>query len=173
LEILARYNVRATFFQCGANVLRLPHIAREVVAAGHEVGNHTYSHPQLHFRSSGFIKEELTRAQDAIRDTTAAQVRWFRPPLGLRWFGLVEAEQTLNLRRVLWTHGGNDWYDGPDRVVAACTASLRGGAILCLHDGRDLISAPEIENTVHAVERLVPGILEKGFSFLPMSNLVA
>src|SRR5215510_4614035 len=66
LEILARNRVPATFFQCGANVDRLPALAREVVDAGHEIGNHTYSHPAFYFRSAKFMEVEVSRAQEAI-----------------------------------------------------------------------------------------------------------
>ena len=65
-RILAEHNVPATFFQCGANVDRLPGIAREVAARGHEIGNHSYSHPYLFLRSPGAIEDELRRAQEAI-----------------------------------------------------------------------------------------------------------
>ena len=67
LEILAQYGAPATFFQCGANVDRLPEIARAVAARGHEIGNHSYSHPYLFLRSPGGIEGELRRAQETHR----------------------------------------------------------------------------------------------------------
>src|SRR5437588_8991599 len=80
LEILARHKIPATFFLCGANVDRLPAIARDIVAAGHEIGNHTYSHPYLFLRTRAGIAEELSRAQKAIHASTGATPRWFRAP---------------------------------------------------------------------------------------------
>src|SRR5579871_1788464 len=65
LEVLARANARATFFMCGRNVERLPEIAREVAAAGHEIGNHSDTHPRFDFHSRSFMREELARTQDA------------------------------------------------------------------------------------------------------------
>src|SRR6266404_616255 len=70
LELLQRHRITATFFQCGANVRRLPQVAREVCAAGHEVGNHTDTHPRLPFKSPGFIYRELARAQETIEQVT-------------------------------------------------------------------------------------------------------
>src|ERR1022692_3796925 len=70
LEILRRYKVPATFFHCGANVERLPSVAREVAAAGHSIGNHSQTHPLFCFRSPGFIEQELRRAQEAIQSHT-------------------------------------------------------------------------------------------------------
>ena len=66
LEILARHRVPATFFQCGRNVDRLPAVAREVRRAGHEIGNHSYTHPLFCFRSPAFMENDLRRAQESI-----------------------------------------------------------------------------------------------------------
>ncbi len=99
LEILARYRAPATFFQCGANVRRLPSVAREVAAAGHEIGNHSDSHPLLALKSPGFIYRELAAAQEAIEHATGVRPRYFRAPYGARWFGLRAAQQRLGLQR--------------------------------------------------------------------------
>src|SRR5688572_32292258 len=97
LEILDRFNVRATFFQCGMHVRRLPGVAREVLAAGHEIANHTDTHPPLCFLSSQAIYRELQRAQEAIASTTGIVPKLFRAPYGLRWFGLKKAQTRLGL----------------------------------------------------------------------------
>src|SRR5579864_5119082 len=68
LDILNRHRAIATFFQCGANVRRLPQVAREVAAAGHEIGNHSDTHPYLCFKGTPFILGELIRAQETIED---------------------------------------------------------------------------------------------------------
>src|SRR5580698_3980068 len=85
LEILAEHSVRATFFMCGKNVRRLPQIARQVAAAGHEIGNHTDSHPRLSFHSPEFIYSELALAQETIRQVTGRTPALFRAPYGVRW----------------------------------------------------------------------------------------
>src|SRR5580700_11963406 len=93
LEILSRHRAPATFFQCGANVRRLPQVSREVAALGHEIGNHTDTHPKLYFQSARFIHAELARAQETIEQTTGFRPRLFRAPYGARWFGLRQAQQ--------------------------------------------------------------------------------
>src|SRR5579863_189882 len=93
LEILSRHGVRATFFLCGSNVRRLPAIAREVRAAGHEIGNHSDSHPRLDFKSSEFIYRELAVAQETILTQTGAAPKLFRAPYGVRWPGLRDAQR--------------------------------------------------------------------------------
>jgi len=81
LEILARHNVPATFFQCGANVERLPSVARAVGQAGHAIGNHSHTHPLLCFRSRRFMERYLERAQAAIPSPHRHPARLVPPPL--------------------------------------------------------------------------------------------
>src|SRR5258708_27078063 len=92
LEILAEHNIPATFFMCGKNTRRCTSIARAVAMAGHEIGNHTDSHPRLDFHSPEFVYRELALAQESIRKTTGVVPRLFRAPYGVRWFGLKTAQ---------------------------------------------------------------------------------
>ncbi len=109
LEELARHGVSATFFQCGCNVRRLPGIARQVAEAGHEIGNHSDTHPLLCFRSARFMTQELARAQHSIFDATGQTPRYFRAPYGVRWFGIGQAQAETGLTGVMWTVIGRDW----------------------------------------------------------------
>lgn len=172
LEILDRHRVPATFFQCGANVERLPAMARAVERAGHEIGNHTYSHPYLFLRSPAAIDAELRRTQQAIQTHTGATPAWFRAPFGVRWFGVRSAQKRLGLRGVMWTIIGYDWSLAADAVVTRIAARVSNGAILCLHDGRELRGSPDIGATVDAVRRLVPMLLDQGYNFETVSRLL-
>src|ERR1035437_5827239 len=171
LEILARHNIPATFFQCGANVERLPAVAREVVSAGHLIGNHSHTHPLFCFRSPGFIEDDLRRAQEAIQTHTGATPRWVRAPYGVRWFGLRRAQRRLHLTGVMWTAIGYDWSQPADAVVERLGGGSPG-AIFCLHDGRGLRIRPEVGVTVEAVRRLIPRLLDRGFAFETVSQLL-
>ncbi|HWB85290.1 MAG TPA: polysaccharide deacetylase family protein [Bryobacteraceae bacterium] len=172
LEILARHGVTATFFQCGANVERLPAVARAVHQAGHEIGNHSHTHPMLCFRSAEFIACELARAQEAIALCTGTQPRWFRAPFGVRWFGMREAQAALGLTGVMWTVIGYDWKLKANAVVKRMAGGAANGAILCLHDGRELRAGPDIGATVEAVRSLVPLLLDRGYEFETVSRLL-
>jgi peptidoglycan/xylan/chitin deacetylase (PgdA/CDA1 family) len=168
---LAQYGVAATFFQCGANVARLPEIAR-AVADGHEIGNHSYSHPYLFLRTPGGIENELRRAQEAIVKHTGQHPVWFRAPYGARWFGVGAAQRRLQMAGVMWTAIGYDWSLRVEEVVARMAASASNGAILCLHDGRELREKPDVRTTVETVQRLVPMLLERGYKFETVSRLI-
>jgi peptidoglycan/xylan/chitin deacetylase (PgdA/CDA1 family) len=102
LEILARHNVRATFFLIGQFVLREPALAREIAAAGHVIGNHTMHHPYLPWLSSRNILRELTDCNRALEDTLGEPVRLFRPPHGARRPAVFRAARSLHLQTVQW-----------------------------------------------------------------------
>jgi peptidoglycan/xylan/chitin deacetylase (PgdA/CDA1 family) len=172
LEILAEHKAPATFFQCGANVDRLPEIAREVAARGHEVGNHSYSHPYLFLRTPGTIENELRRAQESIEAATGTRPVWFRAPYGARWFGLGRAQGKMQLTNVMWSAIGYDWNRRASEVVARMAASASNGAILCLHDGRELRERPDVRATVEAVRRLVPLLQGRGYKFETIGRLI-
>jgi peptidoglycan/xylan/chitin deacetylase (PgdA/CDA1 family) len=172
LETLARFGVPATFFQCGANVERLPAIAREVAAAGHEIGNHSHTHPMFCFRSSAFIEQELARAQEAIEKHAGVRPAWFRAPFGVRWPGIGEAQRRLKLTGVMWTVIGYDWKLAVEAVVERVYPLASNGVIICLHDGRELCVKPDIGVTAEAVRRLVPMLLDRGYRFETVSRLI-
>lgn len=172
LEVLERFRVPATFFQCGANVERLPGVAREVLAAGHEIGNHSQTHPLLCFRTPGFMEQEIRRAQETIGEHTGAAPVWFRAPFGVRWFGLRGAQRRVGVGGVMWTVIGYDWKRKAEEVALRIHSRVENGAILCLHDGRELRARPDIGVTVEAVQRLVPLLLDRGYRFETVSRLL-
>jgi peptidoglycan-N-acetylglucosamine deacetylase len=173
LELLRRHRVQATFFMCGTNVRRLPHIAREVLAAGHEIGNHSDTHPRFDFKSPGFIYRELARAQETIQDATGATPRWFRAPYGVRWFGLRAAQRKLGLTGVMWTVLGRDWTLPAARVAGRLLRGAANGGILCLHDGRTIRPVPDIAATLEAVKMALPRLLAQGFQFETASQILS
>jgi peptidoglycan/xylan/chitin deacetylase (PgdA/CDA1 family) len=172
LEILDRYRAPVTFFQCGANVRRLPEVAREVAAAGHEIGNHTDTHPKLYFKSPDFIHRELSAAQQTIEQMTGAHPRFFRAPYGARWFGLRRAQRRLDLMGVMWTTIALDWKWPADRVAGRLLAGAENGAIFCLHDGRWLEKHPDIRVTLEAVREVLPKLIESGFHFERVTEIL-
>jgi peptidoglycan-N-acetylglucosamine deacetylase len=172
LEILNRYGTPATFFQCGANVRRLPEVARAVAASGHEVGNHSDTHPALYFRSAGAIQTEFARAQQTIEDTLGVSARWMRAPFGARWFGFDAMQRRLGLVGVMWTVIGRDWALDAEQISARILRLVKTGAIICLHDGRELTERPDIRPTLDAVRRLLPALAERGYQFQTVSQIL-
>ena len=172
LRVLGDLKVRATFFQCGMHVRRFPQIAREIVVAGHEIGNHTDTHPRLWFKSSRFVFNELCRAQDSITEVTGVTPRLFRATYGVRWFGVRKAQKRLGLLHVMWTAIGSDWKLSGAQVAERLVARCENGAIFCLHDGRERNPDPDIRSTIQAVTRIVPLLQERGYEFRTVSELL-
>lgn len=135
LEALQEAGVRATFFLCGSNVERYPGHARRIAQAGHEIGNHTYSHPSLLFKSPGKIAWEIARAQKVIEHHTGQRPVLFRPPYGLRWFGLFPILRQQKLKAVMWSVSALDWRSRTEQIVARVAGQARPGVIILLHDG--------------------------------------
>ncbi len=172
LEYLASENIRATFFECGKNVERHPDIARAVLAAGHEVGNHTYSHPHLYLKSPGFINREIAQAQDVIGAKLGHTATLLRAPYGQRWFGIGAVQKRLGLMGVMWTVIGHDWEWPAERIAALVLEEATPGGIVCLHDGRGIEPNPNVGAMLEALKRIVPVLKDQGYTFEPVTALL-
>jgi len=172
LDLLAKSGIRATFFMCGLNVARLPAVAREVREAGHEIGNHSDTHPRFDFKSKTFIYHELSQAQVKIEGATGVAPKLFRAPYGVRWFGLGSAQKRLDLLGVMWTILGRDWRLSAPDIAARITGRAGAGDIVCLHDGRGVESKPDIRATLAAVADVAPRLEQSGFRFETVSEIL-
>src|SRR5262249_54047806 len=118
------------------------------------------------------IRQDVRKAQDAIRRHAGVEARWFRAPFGVRWFGLRRAQTELGLTGVMWTAIGYDWKLRADEVAARMAAEAANCSILCLHDGRELRVKPDIGATVEAVRRLVPMLIDQGYKLETVTRLI-
>jgi peptidoglycan/xylan/chitin deacetylase (PgdA/CDA1 family) len=109
LDLLDRFQAKATFFVIGRYVRECPELVQETVARGHEVGNHTELHPNLLWLNSTNVHVELRLCHDAIRAAIGTPAKWFRPPFGMRNPWVVPAARELGYRTVMWTLIPGDW----------------------------------------------------------------
>src|SRR6202521_5262105 len=109
LEVLAKQGVHATFFLIGRYVQQRPEIVRDIVQAGHVVGNHTFTHPLLTFKSEKEIHLELSQCSSALREVLGEHSNLFRPPFGGRRPAVFRAARALSLEPVMWNVTGYDW----------------------------------------------------------------
>jgi peptidoglycan/xylan/chitin deacetylase (PgdA/CDA1 family) len=180
VEYLAREDVHATFFQCGKNVERHPDIARTIWKMGHDIGNHTYSHPRLcprlalkiGYRTPAFIENEFARTQQIIEHEVGIRPILMRAPYGLRWYGVAAAQKKLGLLGVMWTVIGRDWEWPADAIADLVLRKASPGGIVCLHDGRDIQPNPDISQTLKAVRAIVPALKDAGYVFETVSSLI-
>lgn len=172
INILKNLNVKATFFECGMNVRRHPEIARSVIQEGHEIGNHSDSHPNFALRSASFITDEFRRGQTAIEDAAGVTPSLLRAPYGVRWFGFRQAQAELGLQGVMWSLIGLDWRLPAAAITRRILSRVRPGDIICLHDGRGVTECPDVSQTIEAVRQILPPLLQTGYHFETVTQLL-
>ena len=162
LEVLAGHDLRATFFMLGRYAEAEPGLVRRIVAAGHLIGNHSWSHPNLALASAGRVREELTRTSQTLEQIAGAPVRFFRPPFGARRPAVFRIARELGLTPVLWNAMTSDWSEpSADRIVERLTRRIdrldrRGrAATIVLHDGGHLKLGVDRGPSVASAERIV------------------
>ena len=169
LAVLASRRVRATFFVNGAHLADSPDLGRRLVAAGHQLGNHTYSHDRMVLKSQAFIRSEIDRTDALIRGAGESGEIYFRPPfcwklVGLPWYLWRNGRTT-----VTWDVEPDSPPHGTDsaRIVAACQEAVRPGAIILLHvwyAGREPSRA--------ALPVIIDRLGAAGYEFVTVSDLL-
>jgi peptidoglycan/xylan/chitin deacetylase (PgdA/CDA1 family) len=165
LPALRRYHARATFFLIGKSVTAP--LVHRIVANGHEVGNHSFRHWRMVFRSSSFYDEEIRRTDTLLRRAGAPKPTLFRPPFGKKLIGLPLAVERNGYRMIMWDSG-----DPPDRdpVVYArkVLENVRPGSIVLIHP---MTRANTTERA--ALPLILDGLSRRGFRIVTVSELLA
>ena len=185
LEVLAEHGVQATFNVMGWNALRHPDLVRELVAAGHELGNHTWSHQDLAFQSALQTRRQLERGREAIEQTAGVRPRFFRPPRGNLTGSAIASAAELGYDVLLWsvTRGGAG-VGTPASVADHLARTVAPGDVVALHDGigrgtfdprgsgADRLRARRLVE-VQALPAAVERLLGRGLRLVTVSALLA
>jgi peptidoglycan/xylan/chitin deacetylase (PgdA/CDA1 family) len=173
LEVLAKHNVRATFFLIGRYVRQQPDIAREIAKQGHVIGNHTFTHPLLIFEPSSWIRREISQCRDAIGEAVGEQSNLFRPPWGGRRPGVFRLVRDLELEPIMWNVTGYDWNaPSADYIEQKVTRKIRGGDVVLLHDGSHAAFGTDRSKTVQAVDRMIARYHAEGYQFVTIPEMM-
>jgi peptidoglycan/xylan/chitin deacetylase (PgdA/CDA1 family) len=173
LEVLARNNVRATFFMVGRYVQQRPDIARAVAQAGHVIGNHTFTHPLLIFKSEAQMRTELDDCRKALEDAIGKHSNLFRPPFGGRRPATLRVARKLGLQTIMWNVTGYDWNAPPAETIEKKVASqMRGGDVILLHDGGHRAMGADRAQTVMATENLIRRYKGEGYEFVTVPEVL-
>ena len=174
LDVLAKHNVRATFFMIGRYVQQRPDIARAVAQAGHVIGNHTFTHPLLIFESETRTRTQLVDCRQALEDAIGEHSSLFRPPFGGRRPTTLRIARELRLQTVMWNVTGYDWNAPPAAVIEKRVArQIRGGAVILLHDGGHRSMGIDRAQTVLATENLIQRYRDQGYEFVTVEEMQA
>lgn len=174
LDLLDRAGAKATFFCVGERVRRYAALAREIVARGHAVENHSYSHSvYIGLWSPARLRRDLSAAQDAIADATGLAPRFFRPPFGVRNPMTEPALAAIGLHCVVWSARAYDTVarDG-DRVVRRLAPDLGPGAIVLLHDGIAIRQRTAPSPMLGALPQLLATLAERNLHSINLRALV-
>jgi peptidoglycan/xylan/chitin deacetylase (PgdA/CDA1 family) len=162
LEILSEHDVQATFFLLGGRAEAEPELVRRIAGAGHTIGNHSWSHPNLARSGASRVREELERTTNTLEQLTGMPVGFFRPPFGARRPVVFRIARELGLRLVLWNAMTSDWSEPSaeriaDRLMRRIDGLERRGraANVVLHDGGHRNPAANREPSVTAAELLI------------------
>lgn len=173
LELLARHQLRATFFLVGGYVRQRPEIARAVRQGGHLVGNHTMTHPSLLWERPADVRKQLAGCSAVIEDATGEAVKWFRPPFGSRRPDVLRTAVELGLTPVMWNITAHDWDATDPRALAArVQRGLRRNqrrhrsSNLLLHDGGHLQLGTDRSVTLAATGMLLEAWAESALRFV-------
>lgn len=168
LTVLEKYGVKATFFTIGVNIDHYGEALNKVADSGHEIGNHTDSHSILKSMPKDKIKKEIENCQNKIKSVTNTEAKLIRPPCGLYDDKLIEIAKENGQKIVLWNIDTNDWaHKSNDEITKNVVQNVKGGDIILFHD---YISGKN--DTVMALERIIPILKEKGYEFVTVSELL-
>ena len=168
LEILDKYDVKATFFFVGQNIEYYPEAARAVVDAGHEIGNHTYTHNRVKEMSQDKVLAEMSRCDDMIYRLGECQTVLFRPPEGAFGEAVEKSAEMLGYSVILWSIDTRDWdHSTPAEIFQNVTQNIDSGDIILMHDYVGYNSP-----TPQALELIIPELQSRGYRFVTVSELI-
>ena len=173
MEVLERRGVKATFFLIGRYVQQKPEIARALVVAGHAIGSHTFSHPNLIFEQVTELRQQLVQTREAILDATGVETKLFRPPFGGRRPATLRTVRAFGLETVMWNVSGRDWKaKSADEIVARAKRQIRGGDVILLHDGSHVRMGADRSRSVAATDCILDRYLSEGFEFVTLPEMM-
>ena len=165
LDILDQYGAKATFFLIGSKVSSQANVVRSIHARGHQLGNHSWSHPELPKLPADQIASEIDRTNDTIKQATGVTPAILRPPYGAVNGAVLEQLRLRGMSSILWSVDTRDWADrNSDIVCSRAVAGARPGAIILMHDIH--------QTSVGAVPCILSALKQQGYSFVTVQGLL-
>jgi peptidoglycan/xylan/chitin deacetylase (PgdA/CDA1 family) len=166
LKMLKERGIKATFFCCGQCVAQSPEIAKQIVTEGHEIANHSWSHPLLTKMSEEAVRDQIDRTHNVIKQTTGVTPTLMRPPYG--GFTVKQrawANAVWNYKIILWDVDSLDWkHRSPAKTESIIMAEAKKGSIILCHDIH--------KTTVDAMPATLDALRAKGFKFVTVTELM-
>ncbi len=168
LDTLDQYSVKATFFMVGINVRNYPDAAREVINRGHEIGNHTFTHPLVAKLDEAALEHEIGACEDVLEELCEYRPHLFRPPEGALNASVSDCSERGDYSLVLWSLDTRDWeVKNANKIVQTVLSKVQAGDIILMHDYIGVGS-----ETPRALKLLLPELIARGFEPVTVSELL-
>ena len=165
LDELGKRKIRATFFMIGNLVAAAPDLARRVLAEGHELGNHTFTHPKLTELSEKDAEDEVEKTEKIFAELLSHKADWFRPPFGAFRQNQAALATSRNLSVALWSVDSGDWrIPGEAQIVQNILTQVQRGSIILCH---------ELSGTAGCLGEILDGLSARDFKFVTVSELLS
>ena len=166
LPLLDKYNAKATFFLIGEEIKKHPEEAKKIVEAGHQIGNHTYSHNRMVFKTPSYIKEEIQKTDQLIQKVGYKGEIDFRPPNGKKLVGLPYYLNKHNRDTITWNIEPDSYYTNASDKVNYVTENIKPGSIILMHPMYD-----DTGNELQAIEGVLQALSNEGYTFVTVNKL--
>lgn len=165
LDIFKKHDLKITFFFAGYWLEKYPDLVKKIAAAGHEIGNHTYTHPHCNSLSKEKLIKELEDTSNLIEKLIGKRPRFFRPPFGEYNDKVIRTAEELGYQVVQWSLDSLDWQEpGVDYIIKRILNNVSAGDIILMHN-----NAPD---TPEALKTLIPELKKRGYEIIPLSELI-
>ena len=172
LDVLAKHDVKATFFLIGNRVEQYPETVHRILAEGHQVGNHSYSHPVLGLLPPAAVGREIERTDALLRDIGVKGEIVFRAPILTRFLPVAWVLAKRDRAHVSGNVWSWDWTtQNPDKITKTVLRKVKPGAIIILHDGKGVYGNATRLGTIAATDRIIPVLKRRGYTFVRVSDI--
>lgn len=171
LEILKKYDVKATFFVVGLRAQAHPEMVRRIVSEGHSIGNHTWDHPILPKLPTDKVKEEVQKTEQLLYSITGLNTAMFRPPYGSATAQVIDEISSLGYKIIDWSVDTRDWAKTPTtQIMNYVNKEIYPGGIILQHcaGGKN----EDLSNTVKALPQIITSLKAQGYSFVMIQDLL-
>ena len=164
LDILKKYDARATFCVVGSRVEKNADVVKRTVDEGHEIGNHTFDHKDTNKLNAAEIKDQIVRTNEVVKKVSGFDVHYIRPTYGNVSENLKQVSRELNMPMVNWTIDSEDWKSkNPDMIYQRIMSEAKDGRVILCHDF--------YETTAQAMERVIPDLVAQGYQIVTVAEL--
>lgn len=165
LEILKAENVKATFYLAGFWIEKYPEMVKKIAQEGHELGNHTYSHPHLNSLAESEIKREIMQTHEMIKELTGKSTTVFRPPFGEYSNKVINVAKDCGYQTIIWDVDSLDWKNlSAQQIQSRIVEKVKPGSIVLMHNAG--------LNTPQALPGIIKALKQKGYKFTTTSELL-